>query len=121
MESVEVTLGAHGNVDELRRSILNTLAGHAIDHPGATVDYARVFPQYLERVKQAYFGERHKQVRELAEDILLFLGDAEAHGLDKARITQARETIERLEQRYAYRAESIKDALGELLARRYQG
>jgi len=119
LASIERILGVEGKVDEFRRSIISTVAGHAIDHPGEAVDYTRVFPRHLERVKEAYFGERRKQLRAIAEDILTLVADHERHGLPPERATHTREIIDRLRAR-GYQAESISDAIGELLSRRYR-
>jgi predicted Ser/Thr protein kinase len=119
MSQVEATLGAGADSDSFRRSLINRIAGHAIDHPGTKVDYAKVFPQQLERLREAYFGERKKQLREIADDILKLLAEEKERALDKARAEQARDAYNRLCKRYGYNAESVRDAIGELIARRY--
>ena len=120
MASVEKTLGASSNAEGFRRGLINAIAGYAIDHPGKKVEYGEVFPRYLDRLKEAYFADRRKQLQEIGEDILRLLAKEEGQAINAERMAQARRTYERLCERYGYQAESARDALGELLSRRYK-
>jgi predicted Ser/Thr protein kinase len=121
MSSVERTLGAGSNVDAFRRGLIAAIAGYAIDHPGEKVDYGKVFPRHLERLKEAYFADRKKQLLEIAQDILRLLANEQDPGVAQERMDLARGAYERLCSQYGYQATSVRDALGELLARRYKG
>jgi serine protein kinase len=121
MGSVERTLGAGSNVDAFRRGLIAAIAGYAIDHPGEKVDYGRVFPRHLERLKEAYFADRKKQLQEIAQDILRYIAKEQAPGVDQERVDLAKAAFERLCTQYGYQAASVRDALGELLSRRYKG
>jgi serine protein kinase len=121
MASVERTLGAGASVESFRRNLINTIAGYAIDHPGVKVEYAVVFPRHFERLKEAYFSERVKQLREIGDDILRVVANEKDHGLAQENVELARRAYDTLRTRYGYEASSVRDALGELLARRYQG
>jgi predicted Ser/Thr protein kinase len=120
MSSVEKTLGAGSNLEAFRRGLINAIAGYAIDHPGDKVHYGDVFPRHLERLKEAYFADRRKHLQEIGEDILRLLAHEKEHGLGHERMDLARRSYERLCSRYAYNEDSVRDALGELLARRYK-
>lgn len=123
MASVERTLGAGSNVDAFRRGLIAAIAGYAIDHPGEKVEYGKVFPRHLERLKEAYFSDRKKQLQEIAEDILLVIaegGEERDHGLAQERWDLAKNAYQTLCERHGYQRESVRDALGELLARRYK-
>lgn len=120
MASVEKTLGVSGNADSFRRSLINAIAGYAIDHPGIKVDYGEVFPRHLERLKEAYFADRRKQLQEIGEDILRLIANEERQTINHERTELAKRAFERLCTRYGYQADSVRDALGELLARRYK-
>jgi serine protein kinase len=121
MANVEKTLGVSSNPEAFRRGLINAIAGYAIDHPGIKVDYGEVFPRYLERLKEAYFADRRKQLQEIGEDILRQLAKEQRQSIDPDRIELAKAAYERLCSRYGYEASSVRDALGELLARRYKG
>lgn len=118
MESVEGMLGVTRNNDAFRRDLISSVAAHAIDHPGEKVSYPRLFPRYLQQVREATYGSRKKQLSEIARDVLAVLGK-ETSQLDAERIGRARGTMERLERDMGYAEPSIRDAIGELLRRRY--
>jgi len=120
MASVERTLGVTSNPDAFRRGLINAIAGYAIDHPGTKVEYGEVFPRHLERLKEAYFADRRKQLQEIGEDILRTVAKEERQHINPERTELARRAYQRLCEKYGYQAESVRDALGELLARRYK-
>ncbi|MFT3922521.1 MAG: hypothetical protein QM778_08305 [Myxococcales bacterium] len=120
MASVEKTLGAGSNTDTFRRGLINAIAGYAIDHPGDKVEYGKVFPRHLERLKEAYFADRRKHLQEIGQDIMRRLADEAQDGLSHDRAELAKAASERLYARYGYNRDSLRDALGELLARRYK-
>jgi len=120
MAHVEKTLGAGSNADTFRRGLINAIAGYAIDHPGDKVEYGKVFPRHLERLKEAYFADRRKHLQEIGQDILSELAHEKEDGLSRDRVELAKAACERLYLRYGYNQDSLRDALGELLARRYK-
>lgn len=120
MGSVEKTLGVNEGAESFRRGLINAVAGYAIDHPGEKVEYGRVFPRHFERLKEAYFADRKKQLSEIGHDILKLIIHEEDHGLNNERSEQAQRAFDQLCARYGYRADSARDALSELLSRRYK-
>lgn len=120
MANVEKTLGATSNAESFRRGLINAIAGYAIDHPGVKVEYGEVFPRHLERMKEAYFADRRKQLQEIGEDIMRLLAKEQGQAINAERRELAKRAYERLCERYGYQAESARDALGELLSRRYK-
>jgi serine protein kinase len=120
MGSVEKTLGVSSNPEAFRRGLINAIAGYAIDHPGTKVEYGEVFPRHLERLKEAYFADRRKQLLEIGEDIMLTIAKEDRKSISPDRTDLAHRAFERLCSRYGYQADSVRDALGELLARRYK-
>lgn len=121
MSSVEKTLGVSDGADGFRRGLINAIAGYAIDHPGEKVEYARVFPRHFERLKEAYFADRRKQLSEIGYDILRVIANEKEHGLNHERVVLAQKAFDHLCARFGYRADSARDALSELLDRRYKG
>jgi serine protein kinase len=121
MTSVEKTLGVTSNAEAFRRGLINAIAGYAIDHPGTKIEYGQVFPRHVERLKEAYFADRRKQLQEIGEDILRLIAKEERITINPERSELARRAYERICERYGYQADSVRDALGELLSRRYKG
>ena len=118
MESVEAMLGVTRNNDTFRRDLISNVAAHAIDNPEQKVDYQRLFPRYLQQVREATYGKRKKQLAEISRDVLAVLND-DTHPLDAERLSRAKTTIQALERDYGYAAASIRDAIGELMRQRY--
>jgi serine protein kinase len=120
MASVEKTLGVTSNAEGFRRGLINAIAGYAIDHPGNKIEYSEVFPRHVERLKEAYFADRRKQLQEIGEDILRIIAKEERVTINPERSALAHRAFDRLCERYGYQADSVRDALGELLSRRYK-
>ncbi|MBK8169090.1 MAG: serine protein kinase PrkA [Sandaracinaceae bacterium] len=117
MATVEKILDSEDNATTFRRDLISSVAGQAIDHPGDKVDYAQLFPRYLQRVKESYFAERRGQVSSIAEDVLLLLrGDKT---LDGDRLLAATKSIAMLKTRFGYCEHCASDAISELLKSRY--
>lgn len=103
-----------------RRDLISAVAGHAIDNPGVKVSYAKIFPRYLAKLKEATYGKRKKQLAAIAKDVLVILAADEQAiaALGPERAAQARATLERMRERFGYAEPSARDAIGELLRRR---
>jgi predicted Ser/Thr protein kinase len=114
MERVESRLGV-ANADQFRKELMSAVAAWAIDHPDTKVDYKRLFPEYLERLEEAYFAERRKQIAAILRDALDVLAGDEPEGAEAAR-----QTIARMKERHGYEDSSLKVALGELESARYE-
>lgn len=142
MQRLESLFDAGSNPDEFRRTLINTLAAHAIDHPGEKADYAQLFPRYIERLKEDYFRERRKQLAGIAQEVLKMValpapaergGDLDSSQLPNASTESARvepSELDRELQEQATRAleylgtlgyehSSLRVALGELVRDRY--
>lgn len=103
-----------------RRDLISAVAGHAIDNPGVQVNYAKVFPRYLAKLKEATYSKRKKQLSTIAKDLLIVLSEDEAAigALGRERAQQARATLARMKERYGYADSSARDAIGELFRKR---
>jgi predicted Ser/Thr protein kinase len=118
MENVERMLGVTRQPEAFRRDLISAVAAHAIDHPGEKVSYPRLFPRYLQLVREATYAKRRKQLSEIARDVLDVLNE-DISRLDPERVERARSTIARLETEFGYAKPSLRDAIGELYRRRY--
>ncbi|MCC6872806.1 MAG: serine protein kinase PrkA [Sandaracinaceae bacterium] len=121
MANVEKMLEVDKSKPDFRRDLISTIAAHAIDNPGVKVDYTRVFPRYLAKLREATYGTRRKQLLGIAQDVLVILSGEEGaiSGLDGERAPAARATLARFYSEHGYAASSARDALGELVRGRY--
>jgi predicted Ser/Thr protein kinase len=114
MARVEGRLGV-ANAEEFRKELMSAVAAWAIDHPDEKVDYQMLFPEYLERLEEAYFAEHRKQIGAVLRDVLDVLS-----GEEPVDPMAAESTIARMKERYGYEESSLKVALGELESERYE-
>jgi predicted Ser/Thr protein kinase len=118
MADVERLLDVKGDPQDWRRHLISAIAAWALDHPGAKVDPANVFPQHLRRMREAIFGEKRKDVAKLARDMIIAVRD-EGTGLDPAHKRDAEATIERMIQKNGYCRNCAVDAASMLVRKRF--
>lgn len=117
MENIEEILDID-EPEEFRRDLINSVAAHAIDHPGEKVQYADVFPRYVDKVKESYFSRRRKHLAEIVRGMLAILaGNDDA--VDVSLRKETHNALERFRNELGYCTHCARDALGELLNERY--
>jgi hypothetical protein len=117
MKNVEDKLDVD-NSKVFRNDLLGAIAAWAIDHPDRDVDYERLFPRYIEQLRQAYFDERRGQIGEIGRAVVAFLEEDDT--LDSEAREAAQQALNVLTTRYGYEKSSAKVALGALVAARYR-
>lgn len=107
--------------EQFRHDVIGAVAGHYIDNPDADVDYAKIFPRYLGKLREASYQKLRRELATIAEDVLDVLNDQDRviERMGAEREAKARETLEALYTDHGYASSSVRDAVGELLARRY--
>lgn len=118
MREVEKLLDVKGDPTEARASMIGNVAAWAIDHPGAKVDAAVVFPQLLKRMRDAIRSERRGVVAGRVRDVVLLVRE-DGSGLDAGRKRDAIAMLERLEKRYGYCRSCATDAASTTLRKRF--
>ncbi len=116
MGRIEKQLEA-GAAEDFRRNLISVVAAYAIDNPGSKPEYARLFPRYIDRLRESYYGERRKQITTILEDILALIEEGPQPPAD--RMGAAKTALERMKSTYGYDDESARDALRELRRDRY--
>jgi predicted Ser/Thr protein kinase len=106
------------NSKVFRDDLLGAIAAWAIDHPDQDVDYERLFPRYLEQLRQAYFDERRGQIGEIGRAVVALLEEDDT--LESGLREGAQQALNVLTTRYGYEKSSAKVALGALVAARYR-
>lgn len=115
MDRVETMLGASSPA-AFRRDLLSAVATWAIDHPGESVDYVRLFPRYIDLLEGGYFEQQKKNIATIARDVLRLIDESEDTLEDREA---AERTLALLRERHGYRETSARAALGALLDARY--
>jgi len=119
MKDVEKSLGATGTPEEFRRTIIARVAGWGIDHPGEAVPYTRLFPQHVQRLREAFFQDRRKQVVAITRELVTLLSGEEFGSLDADGRRRAEATLASLRERFGYCAHCARDAAAALLKERF--
>ncbi|QQR89041.1 MAG: serine protein kinase PrkA [Myxococcales bacterium] len=115
MNEVEKTLDVSDDKTKFRKALISSVGAHALDNPGAQVDYARLFPEHIKKLRQAFFTQRQVQMREIAQDILALLSSQDS-AIDQDRRLLAQNAIEALKTRFLYTDSSLRVALAELVS-----
>jgi predicted Ser/Thr protein kinase len=118
MKRVESTVGFKGEAAEFRREFMNRIAAWAIEHPRQKLRVDQIFPDYLQRLKDAYFEEHRQKVAKIAKLALIELREPE-NKLDQRQKQQAQNLIERMVAERGYCPSCIKDGLAVLISRRF--
>ena len=118
MREVEALLGSPDRAEQLRHSLISTIAAWAIDHPGQTVDNEKVFAGHLKRLREAVFAERRGAVARLCRDVVLLVRE-EKTSLNDQQKAAARAVIVELEKRFGYEESSAADAALALVRERF--
>ncbi len=117
MEGVEQMLGVVRNHDGFRKDLISGVAAYAIDNPGERVVYARVFPRYIQQLREASWASRKRQLAEIIEDVLRVTASQTIPDAERQR--RARRTMDTMTGRFGYPTRGARDVLSELLQRRY--
>jgi serine protein kinase len=116
MNTVEQILDPGGSADAFRDTLIGTVAAFAIDRPGEPIDYERVFPQHLTKLREHYYRERRSELAQRAMDVL---GKLRGRTLDAGAAAAADATIAKLKERYGFVDAYLDESFAELLAVRY--
>lgn len=118
MRNVEERLGITQDAVEFRKNVISRIAAWAIEHPKQQISPEIVFPEYLRKIRNAYFQEHRKKVVKVAKNALNLLSE-QVDGLDKAERKAAEQMVERLTRDYGYCTKCTVDALARLISNRF--
>jgi predicted Ser/Thr protein kinase len=103
---------------EFRRGLMSQIGAHKLDNPDAAIDYARVFPDLLRRLRSHFFEERKRALSRGAENVLKALSD-ERGSLSAKELDQVQQTLTAMRDRYGYCEACAKEAILFLVRKRY--
>src|SRR6185503_10021860 len=119
-------LGITAKTDKHRKGLISFIAAWAIDHPGAKVNNAEVFPHHAKKLRDTVFVERRKPVALLVRDLVRILRTrkkkSDTVSIDKdLGEARRRETLAALERLKAlgYDESSALDAAQAVLRARF--
>jgi predicted Ser/Thr protein kinase len=121
MREVENTILADNeDRDDFRKAMIGRIGAWSLDHSGTAPDYRKLFPRYVEKMEEEYYGQRRKQIAKNIVHTLKLLGDGQAQ-MSEEEIAIARRTVDTMRTRYHYPEACTGECLSYLLKVRYAG
>jgi predicted Ser/Thr protein kinase len=119
VEFEAIIMGEEDDRASFRRSVIAAIGAYRLDHPDAAeLDTPTIFPDLFRRLREHYYEERKRQLKQNKQNVLRYLSDERAQLDDKARRDVER-TLSTLGGRYGYCEHCAQDAVLFLLRRRY--
>ncbi len=134
MAEIERNLGVTGRKTEFRHDLITRIGAWSIDHPNQRPQYAEVFPKQFTQLREAYFEANKKVLRKVAEDLLVYLTDGPGAdhrdgsaasvpvprtAIDEESRARVESTLDSLRTRFGYCDRCAREAIGNLVRRRY--
>ena len=117
MEDVETRLGRDDDERAYRSHIIARIAAFRIDHPDASVDFERIFPEVFERLREEYFVSKRAVVRRIMQQLVALLTGDE---VEEPELPETERALALLQSEYGYTRETALEAVGMLLRARYE-
>ncbi len=118
MERVESVIAPEGDRADFRRSIMGRIGAYSVEHSTEEIDYAMVFPELIDMLKDDFFFRRREAVEELARRFLQ-VGSDEFELLDEAVREKTSAALDRLIEKHGYCGNCAKEVVAFLLQERY--
>ena len=116
MKTVEGRLDVD-NGEAFRNDLLGAVAAYALDHPDEPVDYERLFPKQINRLRQAYFEDHRSEIGRIGRAVVALIDEDDALKPDERELAQ--QALLALKSKYGYENSSAKIAVGAVIAARY--
>ena len=110
MENVERLLVIQEPVSVFRQNLVGKIGAHALDHPGDSVNYRRLFPDILRALKEEFRAERREQILAIQGNLLKVDTD-EFRALDEPSRVLALRTRDNMCERFGYCSRCLKDVV----------
>jgi predicted Ser/Thr protein kinase len=118
MARVERMLGVVEDKTEFRKGVISRIAAWALENPRKKVRVDVVFPEYLKKIRDAYFLEHRKKVVKVAKCALTLLSDG-AESLDAADRKAASQMLREMTGKHHYCDACARDGLARLISKRF--
>jgi predicted Ser/Thr protein kinase len=121
MAEVEAIVMPPGErLETFRRALITSVGAFRLDHPDVPeIDYPAIFPDLFRRLRDHFYEERRRQLRQHGSELLRSFSDGRA-GLDEKARRRADQTLATLRERYGYCDACGKEAVLFLMRRRYE-
>jgi len=121
MDGMEARFGGVGtDARPFRERLVQRIAAYRIDHPEGELDFAEIFRDLFEKIRQSYVEEHREKIRHLRRLFLTKLGKDQSTPLEAADAERVDEVMRRLKAEYGYCEACALEALAFLEARLYE-
>ena len=120
LDELERIVGAPENQaerDTFRNNVISNIGAYSLDHPNEPVNYAEVFPDFMQSLEDHYFDQQKSQMTKLKDAIEVWGTEKEDLTTDHHKL--AKQTISTLEKRYGYCDECARQAILFLVKTKY--
>ncbi len=97
---VEDMLGVTEGQERFRRDMIARIAAFKLDNPKDNVDYERIFPNYIKKLKEFYFQRQKAQVTRVAKNMMKL--EKHRSELEDKDIQQVEKVFQTMQERYGY-------------------
>ena len=115
---VEDMLGVTEGHERFRRDMIARIAAFKLDNPDDTVNYERIFPNYIKRLKDYYFEQQKKQVARVAQNMVKY--EKHREELDEKDVLQVEKVLKAMQERYGYDRPCTMEGISYLLKSFYR-
>lgn len=131
MDEFEKVVGVLEDREHFRQNIMTQLGVYALENPDSQrdgMDYARVFPDLMKRIRDYYIDETSQLMKRVHDVITLFEQRAGGHVASDTRTRtveqqeaekMALSMVENMKQKYGYNDVSAREAFVYLFQKRY--
>ncbi|TVR02237.1 MAG: serine protein kinase PrkA [Deltaproteobacteria bacterium] len=121
LEEVEQALGREEEARSFRSGLIHRVAAFRIDHPDDEVELARIFPAFVDRLREDYYARKALEVKRQVEALLAITDrqdERAAEALDRGQREQADRMLECLCSRFGYVEATAREAMALLFQER---
>ena len=104
-------------VATFRSSLMTKIAAYSIDHPDEAINYAELFPDIYNLLKQSYYRERDRALMVIEQNILKYFTDERAY-LDAREQEEVERALEKMSSKYGYCSNCARDVIAFVLRNR---
>ena len=117
MQRIEGLLEMREEVATFRSSLMTKIAAYSIDHPDEAINYAELFPDIYNLLKQSYYRERDRALMVIEQNILKYFTDERAY-LDAREQEEVERALEKMSSKYGYCSNCARDVIAFVLRNR---
>lgn len=105
--------------EAFRQNIISQVGAWSLDHPSRPVVYAKVFPEYWQKLEKFYFETQKASLTKMHNALLVYDTDAANNQSYEEGMTLARQTLGNMKSKLGYCDHCAKEVISLLMRHRY--